>query len=351
MRKRRPAGYVETWDGGYVRRDAKGRQTFVICKMIKGRVFKVSTRTHTISAALEEWKRFQADPRGYVPGGSEHKEPIYLDEKLAEDFLTHSRDVDRNSKPWVRKQKGYLAWWAEELGGVDLRRANLAHDILAALKKTKDARNHRIAVLKRLYSYLRTVRHVLSAAEDPTFGTLRVPQSSPEQWKREKAIPKEHYLLAREHLAPHWRNPMDIQAGTGWHTTELRRFAQSGQVERYPKRGGAEGVAGVLVCPQTKGGEMLRTAVSEEVQEAAKRLRERGSLSAEKYGLAVKAACKAAGIPVFTPGRFRHSVATWAINNGADPATVAAFLNHKSPRTTRRFYATHAVPTKIPTLL
>ncbi|WP_395831273.1 tyrosine-type recombinase/integrase [Archangium violaceum] len=74
------------------------------------------------------------------------------------------------------------------------------------------------------------------------------------------------------------------------------------------------------------------------------------SFSFEKYTLAIKGACTAAGIPPFTPGRFRHSVATWAIEKGAAPASVAAFLNHKSPATTRRFYATHAVPAKIPTL-
>jgi integrase len=95
----------------------------------------------------------------------------------------------------------------------------------------------------------------------------------------------------------------------------------------------------------------LRTAVSAEVLEAGKRLLERGSLSFEKYALALKGACKAAGIPAFTPGRFQHSVASWAIEKGATPASVAAFLNHKSPSTTRRFYATHAVPTKVPTLL
>ena len=63
-----------------------------------------------------------------------------------------------------------------------------------------------------------------------------------------KVIPREHYLLAREHLAPHWRDGMDVQAGTGWHVTELIRFAQKGSVEPY--RGDAEGVSGVLVCPQ-----------------------------------------------------------------------------------------------------
>jgi hypothetical protein len=30
---------------------------------------------------------------------------------------------------------------------------------------------------------------------------------------------------------------------------------------------------------------------------------------------------------------------------------VSSFLNHKSPRTTRKFYATHAVPAKVPTLV
>ena len=117
-----------------------------------------------------------------------------------------------------------------------------------------------------------------------------------------------------------------------------------------PYRGEAEGIAGVLVCPQIKSGEPLRTAVSAEVLEAGKRLLERGSFSFEKYTLAIKAAGTAAGISPFTPGWFRHSVATWAIERGADPASVAAFLNHKSPSTTRRFYATHAVPAKLPTL-
>src|SRR5205814_9765688 len=62
------------------------------------------------------------------------------------------------------------------------------------------------------------------------------------------------------------------------------------------------------------------------------------------YHRAVLAACKAAGIPSFGPGRMRHSVATWAVNAGADLATVSTFLGHRSSRTTKRFYATHATP-------
>lgn len=52
----------------------------------------------------------------------------------------------------------------------------------------------------------------------------------------------------------------------------------------------------------------------------------------------------------FKPGYLRHSVATWAINSGADPGKVAAFLGHRSPATTKKFYATHSVPMKVPTM-
>jgi hypothetical protein len=41
-----------------------------------------------------------------------------------------------------------------------------------------------------------------------------------------------------------------------------------------------------------------------------------------------------------------------AVNAGAaDVAQVGAFLRHKSPRTTKRFYATMSNPKKVPTLL
>jgi hypothetical protein len=127
---------------------------------------------------------------------------------------------------------------------------------------------------KSVRSWLRKEKHLLTANEDPTFQTLVVPQARPEQWKRVKVILREHYLLAREHLAPHWRDGMDVQAETGWHVTELIRFAKEGSVEPY--RDDAEGVSGVLVCPQTKSGEPLRTVVGgREAATGARHLRSR----------------------------------------------------------------------------
>jgi integrase len=343
-------GSTEAWDGGYVLTDSRGRKTFYIRKQIRGKRYDLSTRCTSAKAAFEQLKKFEADPEKYARGDSDAsaKPPVYLDEDLAREFLTYCRDVKKNSPKWLYKQKGYVAWWADELAGLDLRKLSVTEHIKPALAKAK-AEAHRIAALKAIYSWLRKDRLTLTVAEDPTFQTLMVPQAKPEQWKRVKAVARDHFLAARKQLASLWQDAVDIQAGTGWHISELQRFAEGGAIESYPGKP-TRGVAGVLVCPQTKGGEPLRTAVSRPVLEAGKRLLARGTLSIEKYGIALKKACVDAGVPEFLPGQFRHSVATWAINQGEDPASVAAFLNHKSPRTTMRFYATHAVPKKVPTL-
>lgn len=46
---------------------------------------------------------------------------IHLDATLAKDFLAFSRDVKKNSPRWVAKQRDYVAWWADQLAGLDLR--------------------------------------------------------------------------------------------------------------------------------------------------------------------------------------------------------------------------------------
>jgi integrase len=384
-----------TWEqrGGRIRFDAKGRPVYVIRKQIAGRRFEVSTHRHTLAAALGEWEKFEKDPEGYAADGGAGQAPLYLENKLVERFLAWSAGERGNSAGWLVKQKAFLADWMEELGAVNLRRLSLRDHVVPALEGAT-SRRHRLAVLKALYSWLRKHEHVLTSAEDPTID-MPLPQIEPAQWKRSKVIPRDHidlvleYLRAQEQerrakreareaarrpkgeakvvqLVPAtesetpdgpWCEALTIQAGTGWHTTEIVRFAATGSIEPLPRTVQQEGVAGVLVCPQHKSGEPMRTRVSAAVVEAAKRFLAHGAISREWYDRAVREACKSVkrpdgkvGIPVFTPGRLRHSVATWAIEAGADPASVAAFLGHKSPRTTRRFYATHASPAKVPTL-
>lgn len=346
----------EKWEGGRLWFDADGKPVYVIRKQVNGKRYEVSTRSHSHRAALIQLDRFDADPEHFDPRGAPAEEPIYLDETLSQEFLAWSKDEKKNSRSWRTKQRSLLAWWAEKLHGVDLRRASLRDHILPALKG-QTSRHHRISVIKALYTWLRAEAHRISTAEDPVYGQLRVPQAPPAQLKKSKVVPRDHVYLAIDALASPWREALTVQAGTGWHTTEVIRFAADGAVEPLPPHANQEGVAGVLVCPWHKSGDAHRTRVSGPVLDAGKKLLAHGAFSREWYDRAVRSACATVkrpdgkvGIPVFTPGRLRHSIATWAIEAGADPAAVAAFLGHRSPRTTKRFYATHASPVKVPTL-
>lgn len=337
-----------SWLGGFIRYDKKGRPTYWIRKRIGGGLrLKVSTKCHTEPAALVELATFEKDPLAYEPkaGGGDM---LRLDRELVAAFLAWSLQEKGNTREWVTKQRNMLAWWASQLRGVDLRKATLSRHIIPALDRAETSRQHRIAILKALYSWLRTVRHRIATAEDPTYGQLDVPQSRPEQWKREKAISLDHHIAAVTHLEPHWRDAATVLAGTGWHVTELDRFAHGGKIEE--RRSKDKTVAAVLVCPRRKSGEPQRTEVSLGVAEAARRIRRHGSVNRWLLSKKIGQACAKAGVPKFGPGSYRHSVATWAIEQGADIAMVSQFIGHKSARTTKKFYATHATPPKVPTL-
>ena len=382
--------WAGTWEGGRVWRGADGVDVYYIRRQVGGQRYSCSTGATTRRAALVQLGRFEGDPDHYRPANDPATAPLYLDNDLSEAFLAWSKGALGNSLPWVNQQKSVLAWWMERLAGVNLRRANLRDHILPKLEGAP-GRAQKIRVLKTLFSYLRKERHLLAAHEDPTYGALSAPPSKPAQWTKSKVIPLPHYLLVRDLLRSEeearratreerkragkvvsistgetveeegfgpWADALVVQAGTGWHTTELVRFSASGSIEALPKSMKIEhGAVGVLVCPMHKSGDVHRTAVSQEVLDAAKRLREHGAFSREWYDRAVRAACKAVtnpdgttGIPVFTPGRFRHSVASWAFEAGADPFAVSAFLGHKSASTTRKFYASLATVPKVPTL-
>ncbi len=347
--------HVEGWTGkhGRVWKDQDGTLHFHIRKQIGGRRCQQATGATSLRAALAHLDRFEADPDAYRPTGSGRKDPIYFDNALCVDFLKWSLNEKRNSAKWVGQQRLYLAWWLEKLGRIDLRRATLQEHIMPALRGAT-AKPQRIATLKVLYAWLRTERHELGAAEDPTYGALKVPQSIPEQHRRVKALPKEHIGLVLEHLASdRWRDLLRVLAGAGMHVAELERFAADGSIEPLPRDGRAEGAEGVIVIPSTKSGATLRVAVSADVLAAAKRVLEAGTFDRQKLTKAIHSACKVARIPAFGPGQLRHSVATAAVNAGADPARVAAFLGHKSPRTTRRWRSppfTSAGPDIRPTL-
>jgi integrase len=348
----------DVWEGGYIRVDSRGKKTFIIRRSIGGERYEVSTRVGTWRGAMEQLKRFEANPAQYTPGGDAPRDALLMTQDLVQKFLDWSRDEKKNSHTWRWTQAWALKWWGEKLAGLNLRGGvSLAEHITPALAAEPKNKHHRIAVLKAFFAWLRKVRHEIEPKDDPTLQALAVPQSRPEQWKKDKVIPKRDYSAVVKALDPkkqkHWRAALTVQLATGWHVTEVIRFAQGGSIEAHPRK-----KSSVLLCPQTKGGNMLRTEVSAVAIEAGKVLLAYGSFTWQAYNKAINEAIVTANedlpegekIEAFTPGRFRHTVATAAINAGEDPATVAAFLNHRDSRTTRRFYATHSVPKKVSTL-
>lgn len=351
------------WVGGIIRLDSQGRKTYIIRRSIGGTRYELSTRCTTERAAFEELKRFEASPTTYKPGsqgtGKAPGRPVYLTTEVLEGFVAFSASKG-NSKLWLDNQRRYLTWWMDVLGSKNLRTLSIETDIKPPLEKTS-SRPHKIAVLKAFLAWLRKEKHLLHAAEDPTITDLPVPQRTPAQLRKSKVAPKavlDLLLADKSPLKEPYKAALIVLCGTGWHETELERFVDSGTIERREGRGW------VLTCPQAKDGEMKRTEVGEAVAQAANALREHYRLRRAKgrkraiglqyhaFWVALRKACKALGLrETVKPGVLRHTVATWAIEAGASPEAVAAFLVHKDKRTTMRFYATHAVPPKVPTPL
>lgn len=364
-----------SWEGGLVRYGADGRGTFVIRRMVNGNRYMVSTRVRfradaseqakakAEAAALIQLRRFEANPEGYDPRGEVAAAPIYLDDPLRLAFLLWSAKPKKeggkgNTRDWVHEQKLYLEWWQKKLDGVNLRRPSFQDHIRPALDGAKSYRA-RVAVILALYRWLRLERG-LELSEDPVHGRFYLSDPEPEQWKKLKAVPREHFERALEHLTGIYRDVLILQGGTGCHVTEAWRFMQRGSIEPLPKNSVQDGSAGVVVFPLTKGKDVLRVRVDARTLAAAEEVLDYGrksgdhvrrkAFSKERYADAVKAACTAGEVPVFKPGQMRHSLATAAVNAGADLSAVAAFLGHKSLKTTRRFYATFGAVRRVPTL-
>jgi hypothetical protein len=359
------------WEGGYIRQDKRGRDVYVIRRKVRGRAFKVSTRCHTARSALEHLARFEADPQHYDPRGRAPSDPIGLDKPLAESFLGWSRETKKNTRKWVGEQKAALKWWQGFLRGRDLRSLPLAGVIIPALDGSLDApkktpgRAHKIATLKALYAWLRRERHLLSSTEDPTVD-LSVPQSRPAQRRMQKERTPEQVQLVVAELDPlrrrarlaeareveldqvrhmtDYRPHLRLAASTGWHVTELARFASAGRILDPAEMQAQDGTAAVLETMH-KNGEVFRTRVGQVGAAAARALREAGGFSIERYAEAVKEAAEAAGVKGFR-GALRHSALTWATDH-AGVAEAASVARHKNQRTTKRFYAERGAPPNV----
>lgn len=334
-------GRAGQWPGGRIWERADGTWEYVIRRQRAGERLSHWTGATSLRAAMRHLERYESEPATYSPEGAPAREPLVITPELTKAYLSHSRDDKANSRGWVLQQKAYLAWWADALAGRDLRKLDLGRDVIPALDGAPE-RRHRTEVLKAFCSWLRRERHLLSRSEDATLD-LAVRARRPEQWVRPKAIPRAAYLRVLAVLPVQHRDALILLDETGWHVSELARFVRGGTVQPAPP-GRSEAA---ILETRHKSGEPHRTAVGPDAKAAAVRLRERRGFSTSKFYEALQAAGEKLReddpkFEMFTPGRFRHTFATRAIDEGVAPEAVSAYLGHKSPATMRRFYATLA---------
>jgi len=90
--------------------------------------------------------------------------------------------------------------------------------------------------------------------------------------------------------------------------------------------------------------------ISEKVEEAALQVLERGKFHRNHLGRAMRDAARKGKFPAYRASWYRHSVATWAIEKGADLPSCRPSSATGTPPTVKRLYATHAAVPKVPTM-
>ncbi len=349
---------VKGWPG-YVHRQANGLDLFIIEKQINGQRYHVSTCANTITAALKQLEQFQAAPAEYNPGASLYGEGgLAFDGQLVIDYFNYlvgstKKGGKGNGRKHSRQMLNRMTEWCTDLRGKDLKKLDLGRDIIPVLNRRTNRKN-RIIALKGFFRWLRTVEHLLKSQHDPTLD-LPVPVSEPEQNLYTKVVPFEHVLAVAPLLSTRARDMLNLLVATGWHISEAERFIREplGEVmldpPKPPNQVGPPALAALIM--KHKSGDQTSTPItSQDHLESAIRLKASGEFpNQSRLNQQLREACAAARIdgkpvPKFTLGVMRHSVATWAVEEGATVKEVAVFLHHKSPSTTRKFY----VRTKMP---
>ncbi len=326
------------WPGGHIRRGKRG-DVYVIERRIGGTHFHVSTRAHTLGAAMKHLERFEANPDAYAP--SEGRVGVAMTSGLVIEYRDWQIDVRECTSAWAHDCKRYLSDWIDDLAGRDLRKLDLQKHIKPALAKRKSSQPHRVIALKGFFKWLRKEKGLLKHHEDVTLD-LAIPKRRAQKLSKARNVTIERVRAIAAHLPEHVKDLVVLLMGTGWHLTEARRFVIGGELVEVAR----DGVLAVLITKH-KGGRLTRTPLrTVEHFEAAKRMKARGRfLDRNTVGYHMERAAKKAGVDPFSLGSMRHSVGTWAIEGGARMKDVAEFLDHRSPNTTSDFYANAAVPT------
>jgi integrase len=333
------------WKGGYVSVGSRGRKTYVLERRVNGKRFHVSTRCHDERAALRHLDRFESNPLAYRPEGDEGGAPLHITSADLQRYITWSREVKGNTREHAREVNRYLTHWLADLGAADWRGLKLGQ-LHAVLDKRKTARAYRIASLKAFFTWLREVDGRVTTEQDTTQDLATI-QAVPERQRHEKAVTKAVVEQLLGELVGNARDLLLVKASTGFHTSEIRRII-SGELnavleELSEPAAQATGCVAVVRFIHKNGDKVAKRIETRQLLDALLRLRETG-FSARRVNDAIKAACVRLKLEEFTAGVLRHSWGTWHLENGASIEAIAAGYDHKSKRTTERFYLKVGVP-------
>ena len=241
----------------------------------------------------------------------------------------------------MRRHRRYLQVWRDLFGQRDLRSIK-SFEVSNALD-FMPSRTARLMTLRGLYTWLKDEKRY--EVENPCVD-VKYERSRPAQLRKPKVIEEADFLKVVEHLTPRWLCRMMVLYRTGWHLSELLRFAEDGRIEPLPA-GRKDGSTHVLICPRHKMGGIHKTAANAETTYWAEQVQKFGAFDRGAMWKAIRSACVDAGMEEpWNPSWVRHTLATRAVNAGASVESVADFLGHRDRATTMKFYTTHGVVQK-----
>lgn len=377
--------WIGTWAGGRKVAGKNGRVIFALERMVNGVRFTRRLSVNSENDALAELALFDRDPGKYATAREQAQEAragaLVVNEDSIRQVVKHLRKLDRNPD-YVSAVTRYLAQWAEDLAGADLRGIRI-ENLKVILSKHDTARQPRIASLKTFTAYFREEVNTLAAGEDPTL-SLSAPKAPPAKTKKEKGYPAELIELVyssvydwtqeptkpdrfgRSHArgvvvgarrdgwgdAQGMRDMLLMRALFGMHASEIDRLA-SGQGIIKPLKGQGE-IAGTIRFPH-KSGRDHTVSVDARGLAAAQRLAAHGGpISKSFVRTALRHAEKRAGLKErFNPGELRHSLITIARTAGREVKPklggvglefISSVVGHHGTATTRAHYLGEHIP-------
>ena len=403
-------GDRKDWSGGFARWDGSS-WTYYIRRRDprlgrdsdrRAKQAVISTGAHSEELARIHLDVFEANPLAYDPSRvSVGRGPLLFTHALCAEHLDYLaapilQGGKANTPQHCATVRVSLIWWTKQLGQVNLRSATVEElrakipvadvrdERRTVLQKAPKGRKHKLAAFKHFITWLRRVRgDGLSQAEGPDMSTLVLPQAHghrlklhdpklalERQRKGQRALegfPELRKALAAEKRWAWAMHALDLQADTGWHTTEVERWVNlGGLVEPMPL--GRKSEAAALLLTIHKRGQEHRTPVSKAGLLAARALHEWTSareglkhqgwdpttkqmrvfdskpFPRQQYERLCIRRCEKDGITKFGPSHMRHAFATPSSGSGHAAKSIGAFLGHREGQRGALVKSTYADP-------